>query len=145
MILFIFFHGDMILLSQCFFACTIFLWESASLDSATLLKKRLWHRCFPLNLAKLLRTPFFTEHLRANASILGRNRSRSQMILLITFLSAETYKFFSKLLKLSLTHQRIVLLKQASSEYRKIWIYLILKIISNHQISSIKTISLNIW
>ena len=30
---------------------------------ATLLKKRLWHRCFPVNIAKYLRTPFFTEHL----------------------------------------------------------------------------------
>ena len=27
------------------------------------LKKRLWHKCFPVNLAKFLRTPFFTEHL----------------------------------------------------------------------------------
>ena len=25
----------------------------------TLLKKRLWHRCFPVNFAKFLRTPFF--------------------------------------------------------------------------------------
>ena len=25
---------------------------------ATLLKKRLWHRCFPVNVAKFLRTPF---------------------------------------------------------------------------------------
>ena len=30
----------------------------------TLFKKRLWHRCFPVNFAKFLRTPFFTEHLR---------------------------------------------------------------------------------
>ena len=28
-----------------------------------LLKNRLWHRCFPVNFAKFLRTPFFTEHL----------------------------------------------------------------------------------
>ena len=34
------------------------------LRPATLLKKRLWHRCFPVNFAKFLRTPFFTEHLR---------------------------------------------------------------------------------
>ena len=27
-------------------------------------KKRLWHRCFPVNFAKFLRTPFVTEHLR---------------------------------------------------------------------------------
>ena len=31
--------------------------------SATLLKKRLWHRCFPVNLVKFLRTPFYIEHL----------------------------------------------------------------------------------
>ena len=31
---------------------------------ATLLKKRLWHRCFPVNFAKFLRIPFLTEHLR---------------------------------------------------------------------------------
>ena len=29
----------------------------------TLLKKRLWHRCFPVNFTKFLRTTFFTEHL----------------------------------------------------------------------------------
>ena len=34
------------------------------LRPATLLKKRLWHRCFPMNFAKFLRTPFLTEHLR---------------------------------------------------------------------------------
>ena len=37
---------------------------SAGLRPATLLKKRLWHRCFPVNFAKFLRTPFSTEHLR---------------------------------------------------------------------------------
>ena len=30
---------------------------------ATLLKKRLWHRCFPVNFAKFLRIPFLTGHL----------------------------------------------------------------------------------
>ena len=30
---------------------------------ATLLKKRLWHRSFPVNFAKLSRTPFFIEQL----------------------------------------------------------------------------------
>ena len=29
-----------------------------------LLKKRLLHRCFPVNFAKFLKTPFLTEHLR---------------------------------------------------------------------------------
>ena len=31
---------------------------------ATLLKKRLWYRYFPVNFAKFLRTPFLTEPLR---------------------------------------------------------------------------------
>ena len=31
---------------------------------ATLLKKRLWHRFFPVNFAKFPRTLFLTEHLR---------------------------------------------------------------------------------
>ena len=30
---------------------------------ATLLKKRLWHRCFPVIFVKFLRTPFYIEHL----------------------------------------------------------------------------------
>ena len=30
---------------------------------ATLFKKRLWHRCFPVNFAKFLRIPFPTEHI----------------------------------------------------------------------------------
>ena len=30
---------------------------------ATLIKKRLWHRSFPGNFAKFLRTPFTIEHL----------------------------------------------------------------------------------
>ena len=35
----------------------------AGLRPATLLKKRLWHRCFLVNFVKFLRTPFFIEHL----------------------------------------------------------------------------------
>ena len=35
--------------------------EKSLLDS--LFKKRLQHRCFPVKLAELLRTPFSTEHL----------------------------------------------------------------------------------
>ena len=30
----------------------------------TLVKKSIWHRCFPVNFTKFLRTLFFTEHLR---------------------------------------------------------------------------------
>ena len=34
------------------------------LRPATLLKSRLWHRCFSVNFVKILRTRFFIEHLR---------------------------------------------------------------------------------
>ena len=36
----------------------LFFNKVAGPRSATLLKKRLWHRCFPVNLAKFVRTPF---------------------------------------------------------------------------------------
>ena len=42
---------------------TLFLIKVPDLRLETLLKKRLWHRCFPLNSAKFLRTPFFIEQL----------------------------------------------------------------------------------
>ena len=42
--------------------------QTLGLRPATLLKKRLWHKCFPVNFAKFLRTPFFTEHLLVTAS-----------------------------------------------------------------------------
>ena len=37
--------------------------QNTGLKPATLLKKRLWHRCFPVNFVIFLRTPFFIEHL----------------------------------------------------------------------------------
>ena len=37
---------------------SLFFNKVAGLRAATLLKKRLWHRYFPVNLAKFLRTPF---------------------------------------------------------------------------------------
>ena len=42
---------------------SLFFNKVASLRPITLLKKRLWRRCFPVNFVKFLRTPFFIEHL----------------------------------------------------------------------------------
>ena len=42
---------------------SLFFNKVADLRPTTLLKKRLWHRCFPVNFVKFLRTPLFTEHL----------------------------------------------------------------------------------
>ena len=36
----------------------------AGLRPATLLKKETWHRCFPVDFAKFLRTPFAPKHFR---------------------------------------------------------------------------------
>ena len=36
---------------------SIFFYKVTCLRPATLLKKRLWHRCFPVNVAKFLKTP----------------------------------------------------------------------------------------
>ena len=41
----------------------VFCKKGVRLRPATLLKKRLWYRCFPVNLVKFLRTPSFIEHL----------------------------------------------------------------------------------
>ena len=43
---------------------SIIINKGVGLRPAALLKKRLWHRCFPVNFAEFLRTPFFKEHLR---------------------------------------------------------------------------------
>ena len=37
---------------------SLFFNKVAGLRPATLLKKRLWHSCFPVNFVKFLRTPF---------------------------------------------------------------------------------------
>ena len=39
-----------------------------NLRPATLLKKRLWHRCFPVNFFEISKNIFFTEHLWMSAS-----------------------------------------------------------------------------
>ena len=40
---------------------SLFFNTDAALGPTILLKKRLWHRCFPVNFTKFLRTPFFIE------------------------------------------------------------------------------------
>ena len=42
---------------------SLYLNKVTGLRPATLLKRRLWNRCFPVNFAKFLRKPFFIEHL----------------------------------------------------------------------------------
>ena len=42
---------------------SLFFNKFAGLRPATLLKKKLWHRCFPVNFAIFLRAPISKEHL----------------------------------------------------------------------------------
>ena len=42
---------------------SLFFNKVAGLRPVTLLKKRLWDRCFPVTFVKFLRTAFLTEHL----------------------------------------------------------------------------------
>ena len=51
--------------------------KNADLRPAALLKKRLWHRCFPVNFAKFLRTPF----LQKNSGRLREKWSCSELFL----------------------------------------------------------------
>ena len=46
---------------------SLFFNKVGGLRYATLLKKRLWHMCFPVNFTKFLGTPFFIEHLWTTA------------------------------------------------------------------------------
>ena len=47
---------------------SLFFDKVAGRPACNFIKKRLWHRCFPMNFVEFLRTPFFTEHLWATTS-----------------------------------------------------------------------------
>ena len=49
------------------------------LKAATLLKKRLWHRCFPVNFVKFLGTTFFIEDMRATSFVNPRKMSMKEL------------------------------------------------------------------
>ena len=69
----------------------LFFNKVANLRIATLVKKRLWHRCFSKKICEMFKNVFFTEHLRMTASghsCVAALRSRK----LITFLANHTRK-----------------------------------------------------
>ena len=51
----------------------------------SLLKKIPWHRCFPVNFVKFLRSSFFTDYLRTTASFICANLCRFTFIALYYF------------------------------------------------------------
>ena len=82
----------------------------AGLRPATLLKKRLCHRCCPVNFAKFLRTPFLTEYLRW--LLLEQNEKIFCLLLNITSIA---YNKFLKVCGNSMTHFQV---KQISFRVR---------------------------
>ena len=80
---------------------SLFLNKVADLRTATLLKKRLWHRCFSVNFAKFLKTSFCTASrscfctFRANQIKLWTSKSNyCSCFLLFTFLYAVSVSVF---------------------------------------------------
>ena len=47
--------------------CQDLFFKVSFLSSAILSKKRLWHKCFPVNFVRFLRTLFLTETVAASA------------------------------------------------------------------------------
>ena len=70
----------------------------AGLSSATLLKKRLWQRCFPLNFAKFLRKSFLQNTSRGlllafmKAFMKSLHYKECGLKILLTFLAFNWYK-----------------------------------------------------
>ena len=59
----------LVIIRACNFSTTFrSIHQRCSARPATLLKKRLWHRCFPVNFVEFLKTPFLIEYLWATAS-----------------------------------------------------------------------------
>ena len=62
---------------------SLFFNKVEDLSPATLLKQRLWHRCFPVNFRKFLRTPFLQN-------------TSGRLLLLVTILSFLHFAFWKK-------------------------------------------------
>ena len=93
-----------------------FLNKVAGLRSATLLKKRLWHACFPVYFAKFLRKSFLTEHLLR--MLLNVKASK------LTFLSSLSTSFRTWLEKFNpqrLDRLLFLLLKEKRDDLRMTW------------------------
>ena len=98
----------------------------ADLRPAALLKKRLWHRCFPVNFAKFLGTPFFIEHYFFGFYfIYGSKRSQT---LLLTLLSITIIFIFNNALLKNDYLWKLVILLEASFFNVIVFIYSIMKV-----------------
>ena len=74
--------------------CQSLFFNSSVLRLATLLKKSLWHMCFPVNFTKFLRTPFFYRTLPVAASEYYIPVSCSTVLALCTVILYVIYYYF---------------------------------------------------
>ena len=91
---------------------SLFFNKVAGLRSATLLKKRLWHRCFPVNFVKFIRTPFLqntsggcfcinNSKVKSNTNRLNLVDMRPQLNVHKTFI-VHLKRYMNKLITLNL-------------------------------------------
>ena len=81
---------------------SLFFNKVAGLRPATLLKKRLWHRCFPVNFAKFLGTPFLQNtsgqmlltDVRQYGSVTGTFRYSKIVFILSIIMFIDFYQCF---------------------------------------------------
>ena len=82
---------------------SLFFNKTAGLRPVTLLKKRLWHRCFPVNFAKLLRMLFIIKHFWWLLLYLERSETRVKHLgydeVFILFFLINIYVFIFSFLK----------------------------------------------
>ena len=79
--------------------------ENTCTRVATLLKKRLWHKCFPVNIAKFLRTSFLQN--TSGRVLLASDRSDLYRNFALTIVVLSTKKLYPSFLKTVYVFQNI--------------------------------------
>ena len=82
--------------------------KHAGLQACNFIKNRLQHRCFPVDIAKFLRTTYFEEHLQTAASAPFENCQKLHE--LINFLKLSLTTPFPFLFVCSLPENKSILL-----------------------------------
>ena len=111
---------------------SLFFNRVVGLRSATLLKKKLWHRCFPVNFAKFLRTPFV-------------QKTSGQLLIWTTASETSNTKYLelikrrSKVQEKNMSCERALNFDQWKSYYEnykliRVWLWLVYKFTENWQI-----------
>ena len=104
---------------------SLFFNKFAGLKPATLLKMRLWRRCFPVNCLKFLRIPFYIEYLRwlllrVVLSFFYLDKQILCLFIYTKYLIQATFLVFNKVPEQA--YKRLALLTRKS--FKKSFIYL---------------------